>query len=201
MKVRILLLVAVGALVMALALPASAQAWQQYGQLNFAQDRDQDHGGQDRDNRDRDHDRDYGRYRENRAYQDGVRDGDRDHGRNERWHPRGDQWRGDDRDAYVAGYHAGFNVYRPGDRSLLGGILGQGDHGRQGGQAYRNGLQDGLSYGRHDARARKEFKPTDSNAYGKASNGYNRRYGNFDDYKRDYREGYRDGYQRGYNNR
>jgi hypothetical protein len=185
MKGRILLLVATFGLITALALPASAQSSQQ----------DHRSGWQDRDHDDHDRDHDQDRYRDRKAYQDGLRDGQHDRGRSA--HPRGDEWRGEDHDAYSAGYRAGFAqaVDRDHDR----------DHDRDGGhggnQAYRNGYEQGMSYGQHDSRARKPSRPTDSNVYQNGTYGFNKNYGHVDDYKRDFRQGYQDGYMRGYNGR
>jgi hypothetical protein len=206
MKARILFLVLAVALVMTMSLPASAQVRQQYGQMNFAQDRDDHNRDHDQQN-DRDHDRDHNQYGNSRAYQDGYRDGGQDRDRHQRSHPRGNQWKGDDRNAYEAGYRAGFSGYQHDDRNNQnrGGVwdtmTGHGDHGRQGSQAYRNGYNQGLQYGRHDVQGRHQYQPTDSQMYQDGTNGYNSRYGNKDDYKRDFRQGYKDGYERGYRGR
>ncbi len=195
MKRQLLLLTLAGGLI-AGAVPARAQSWQN----------DQGSRWQDRDDREA-RDRDRERWRDHRAYQDGYRDGQRDRGK--RFHPRGAQWKGEDRNIYNAGYRAGFNGrgdlyrdrdgYRDRDRDRDGiPDRVEGDYRRGGSQAYRNGHTDGLWYGQHDAQARKPFKPTDSNAYEKATAGYNTSYGSVDEYKREYRRGYQEGYQRGY---
>ncbi len=193
---RQILLLAVVCGVIALALPLAGQNFPQDNRWRW-QDRD------DRGSRDRDQER----WRDHRAYQDGYRDGQRDRGK--RFHPRGAQWKGEDRDIYNAGYRAGFNGRgefehdrdwnRDRDRDR-DGIPDREERGsRRGGTpAYRTGYDDGVRYGQHDVQARKAFKPTDSNAYEKATNGYNTRYGTVDEYKSEYRRGYQDGYQRGY---
>ena len=188
MKGRILLLVAAFGLIAALALPAGAQGWKQDHRSSW---------------QDRDHDRD-NHGNNSRAYQDGYRDGQRDRGK--RSHPRGSQWKGNDRDAYNAGYRAGFNQRggmagdrdrdRDRDRNDRGAMGGGYAHG--GNQAYRNGYTQGLNYGRHDAQGRKAYRPTDSQMVQDGTNGYNRSYGSVDQYKRDFRQGYQEGYQRGY---
>ncbi len=166
---------------------------------------------------DGDHDRDdrYSQERNerNRFYQQGLRDGrgDREHHRD--WRIRDRHWddRGD-RDAYVAGYRAGFGNggwgYR-GDRDRDGDHDGDNrggwwDYGRNGGgyanmrQAYDFGYQDGLRDGQNDRRTGHSFRPTQGDNYKHGDRGYNVAFGDKQAYKDEYRRGYGPGYQRGY---
>ena len=137
MKGRILLLIAAFGLITALALPASAQGGGQNPRPGW-QDR-----GHDRD----DHDGNHDRYKDNRAYQDGLRDGQRDRGRQS--HMGGSEWKGDDRRAYEAGYRDGYGG------GVMGRPMGQnGERNRRDSQAFRNGYAEGLRYGQNDVRAR-----------------------------------------------
>lgn len=199
MKRRMLFLGAIVGLVVAMGVPQRTWAAPDRDKQGNPGHSDRDHGNKHYDNR--------------QAYEDGYRDGDRDKDKRRGWHPRGNQWKGDAHEAYEAGYRAGFNGRgrdwhddrdRDRDRDRVNPwdrLAGRDDQRRSGGQdnrAYRNGYTDGMWYGQHDRQARKPSRPTDSNAYEKASNGYDSSYGSRDDYKRDYRAGYRDGYLRGY---
>lgn len=77
------------------------------------------------------------------------------------------------------------------------GVYGNGGWGNQN-VAYDFGHRDGLLWGRQDARNRKNYKLNDNSLYKKATNGYDDRYGDKDNYKRRYREGFERGYREGY---
>ncbi len=90
-----------------------------------------------------------------------------------------------------------------------GGYNRDGGYGRNGGYgsdifrvAGDNGYQDGLRKGADDAREGHN-NPTGTSEYKHATNGYDRRYGNKDDYKQAYRDGFLQGFdeaQRRYGN-
>lgn len=184
-----LLLAAVVGLATTLTVPAFAQ-------YDRDHDRDRDWGWhQDRDH-DRDGDRDdWNRGDNRRAYQNGFKDGaqDRRDGRN--WGMRNNKYRDrDDRQAYAAGYRAGFNSSGRGGWGWNGG--GYGRNPFNAGQ--QSGYQDGIRYGSHDRQVGKAYRPTDSQAYEDADHGYTSAYGDKGQFKSGYRQGYREGYQRAY---
>jgi hypothetical protein len=133
---------------------------------------------------------------QNRFYQQGVRDGheDREHGR--AWRIRDRRWDDrDDRDAYIAGYRAGFGSPEYGFRDPDDHYYGR----RYQNQAYNFGFEDGLRIGRQDRFGGHSFRPTHGDRYDDADRGYDRSFGDKDNYKNTYRSGYMAGYQRGYN--
>ncbi len=179
-----------------------ALAWQQHGNHGNPHDRD-DQYSQGNKHNDR-----------SEAYRDGFRDGEKDRGK--KFHPRGNQWKGDAHEAYQSGYRAGFNGgsrewHGDHDRDRDRDDRGRDDHGRWGGvsdrgehgrdersTARRFGYDDGYRYGQNDRRKNKSYNDTGSGYYEKATNGYQSNYGNREDYRREYREAYREGYRRGY---
>lgn len=216
LKTRRLLLIAAIGTAAVLTVPASAQYRDWHDQNRWGW-QDRDHDRDDRDNR--------GRGNQNRdAYRDGYRDAQQDRSHNGRWHPRGNRWKGDDRNAYEAGYRAGYNgggQYgygnrdrdwdRDRDRDRDGrwgnqngnwgydnGGYGYGGYSRRGGPASQFGYQDGFSYGQRDASRGKGYNATGSEYYEDADHGYNSSYGDKNNYRQGYRQAYQQGYQDGY---
>jgi hypothetical protein len=72
------------------------------------------------------------------------------------------------------------------------------DRYRYSNPAIENGYRDGLDKGREDARDRDRFNPERHGRYRSADHGYERRYGDKDDYRRIYRRGFEQGYRDGY---
>ena len=64
--------------------------------------------------------------------------------------------------------------------------------------AYSQGYDDGYERGLDDARDRDRYDVRRHGRYRSGDHGYNRRYGDRDEYKRDYRAGFADGYGPGY---
>jgi hypothetical protein len=64
--------------------------------------------------------------------------------------------------------------------------------------AFDNGFDDGYREGLRDSRSRDRYDPVGNKRYRKGDQGYDRRYGPRDYYKREYRDGFRAGYERGY---
>jgi len=210
MKLRTLLLAgATMGLAAALALPATAQdrdsrGWQQnHSRWGWAQDRD-DHGRNDN-----------GSYANSNAYRNGYQDARNDRDHHHEYRLRGDRWKGNDRQAYEAGYRAGYNGQYGGggwnqdrdrDRDRdnrgtygRGGVYPQGGRGGYGnGMAARMGYQDGLMYGRNDASRGKGYNATGSGYYEHADHGYNSSFGDKNQYRQEYRQAYQQGYQQGY---
>jgi hypothetical protein len=77
---------------------------------------------------------------------------------------------------------------------------GRYDNGQSGysNPAYDVGYRDGLSMGQKDSQKRKSFRPEKNDQYEDADNGYNKNYGDKNQYKRMYREGFQRGYSDGY---
>jgi len=65
--------------------------------------------------------------------------------------------------------------------------------------AAQNGYRDGFEAGRSDARDRNRYDPRRVKRYREGDQGYDRSYGNRDDYKRDYRSSFEQGYRDGFN--
>ncbi len=173
------------------------------------QDRDDSYSNQER----REH---------QRWYQQGLRDGREDR-EDRRWPSiRRRNWDDQtDRDAYVAGYRAGYGPgysrwgdndndeddghgygygwHDPDDRWGRGGYGWYGGYDQVRRQAYSVGYQDGLNDGAKDWRTGHSNRPTQGDNYKHADRGYNSSYGNKQAYKDEYRAGYTQGYQRGYN--
>ncbi|MFB3815031.1 MAG: hypothetical protein ACE14L_13060 [Terriglobales bacterium] len=156
---------------------------------------------------------DHDRRESQKWYERGVRDGrnDREHHRqfrirDRRWNDRGD------RNAYLAGYRAGYGHSGYGwdggyDRDRRWGYP---DDRRRGGSwgynqgyqhAYNTGYQDGLLLGQNDRRTGHSYRPTEHAAYKDADHNYSLVGGDKQTYKNEYRNGYNRGYQAGYNGR
>ncbi len=164
---------------------------------------------------DGDHDRDDGYYNQERReqqrwYQRGVREGrdDREDGRRPRLRQRNWDDAGD-RNAYLAGYRAGYGRWgdeddRPSygwhDPEEGGGWRGGGwGYNQISRQAFSIGYQDGVNDGAQDRRTGHSYRPTHDDNYKHADRGYDSSYGDKQAYKNEYRNGYAQGYQRGYN--
>ena len=63
---------------------------------------------------------------------------------------------------------------------------------------FEQGFRDGRSLGWNDCDDEKRFDPTRHGRYRSADRGYERRYGDKDDYRETYRDGFRAGYAEGY---
>jgi hypothetical protein len=63
---------------------------------------------------------------------------------------------------------------------------------------YEQGFKDGRDKGRDDRSDDKRFDPTRHGRYESADRGYEKRYGDKDEYRETYREGFRAGYAEGY---
>lgn len=86
-------------------------------------------------------------------------------------------------------------------QSRRGPFGDRGDYrGRYSTPALENGYRDGFDKGREDARDRDRFNPERHGRYRSADHGYERRYGDKDDYRRIYRRGFEQGYRDGYTN-
>ena len=79
------------------------------------------------------------------------------------------------------------------DRNNRGGY---GNYGYQ--QARDRGYQDGLQTGANDGSRRQSFDPQRSHFYRNATYGYDRSYGNKEQYKQVYRNAFVQGYNEGY---
>jgi len=133
-----------------------------------------------------------------RGYRDGLRAGERDERRHERFDYRDErEWRRAPSHAYREGFERGYAVgYRRSDQHY-----GRDDRYGRGGYvnlAAERGFRDGYEEGRKDARSRDRFDPVRSKKYRSADDGYDRRYGSRDDWKREYRAAFKQGYERGY---
>jgi hypothetical protein len=144
-------------------------------------------------------------WREHRRFYDqGIRDAQEDREHHRGFYIRERRWDdARDRDAYIAGYRAGFgdaggSRWRdPDDR---GGWYGNGSYRGNGqARAYNFGYQDGDRDGAQDRRTGHSFRPTHDDNYKHADRGYNSFFGSKQQYKNEYRDGYTRGYQRGYN--
>lgn len=167
-------------------------------------------------------------YANNQAYQagfqDGINDGARDLQTNHGFRPtktekyedadRGytsslgdkNQYKAIYRQGYTAGYQQGYNgqaagpypVYGPPPQAPVYGqpqVYGQPPYGANPG--YQNGFQAGLNGGAADRQAGRQFRATDTMDY-KFAPGYDKSYGDKDQYKQAYRQGYVTGYQQAY---
>lgn len=75
------------------------------------------------------------------------------------------------------------------------------DRGSTGGSqqvAYDRGYREGLHHGEEDARSGRDFAYEHDRDYQRADDGYDRRHGNRDAYRRVYRDAYATGYREGY---
>ncbi len=66
-------------------------------------------------------------------------------------------------------------------------------------RAYDNGYREGLQHGERDRRDGRRFDYRRQSDYRHADEGYNRGWGDRDDYQRAYRQGFAAGYTEGYN--
>ena len=82
------------------------------------------------------------------------------------------------------------------------------DNGSYGNNGYGNnvyrmaqqyGYQDGLNKGAEEAREGDRYNPQGTSPYRSASNGYDRSYGNREQYKQIYRQAFLQGFDQGYN--
>ena len=64
--------------------------------------------------------------------------------------------------------------------------------------AFDNGYRDGVNIGQQDARRGKGFRPQKHDEYEDADHGYNRSYGEKNQYKNMYRQGFQTGYSDGF---
>lgn len=65
--------------------------------------------------------------------------------------------------------------------------------------AQQNGFRDGQAQGRDDRRDRDRYNPQKAKDYKRATNGYDSRWRDKDDYKRAYRQAFIEGYNQSYN--
>lgn len=92
--------------------------------------------------------------------------------------------------------------YSNGDRGYNGGYNGGGYYGRQGNNpAYDIGYRDGQAVGQKDRQQGKAFRPDKNDQYEDADHGYNKQYGDKNQYKSRYRDAFQRGYQDGYGRR
>jgi hypothetical protein len=64
--------------------------------------------------------------------------------------------------------------------------------------AYEIGYRDGVAIGQKDSQKGKSYRPQKNDRYEDADNGYNRSYGDKNEYKSLYRQGFQRGYSDGY---
>ena len=65
-------------------------------------------------------------------------------------------------------------------------------------RAYAKGYQEGSEEGRNDARHRRSFEPRRHDEFRDADDGYNRRDGDWEEYRDSYRRGFLAGYQQAF---
>ncbi|HMK29234.1 MAG TPA: hypothetical protein VK473_06065 [Terriglobales bacterium] len=160
---------------------------------------------------DGDHDRDDAYYSQegrehNRFYEQGLRDGAYDREHHHSANIRHRNWDDNrDRDAYLAGYRAGYGSYQ---ESWYGGYNPYGGNPTYGhnypygrNQAYNIGYQDGQRHGSQDRATGHSYRPTHDDDWRNADRGYNSSFGSKQAYKDEYRSGYQVGYDRGYRSR
>jgi hypothetical protein len=94
---------------------------------------------------------------------------------------RDDRWRNQDRD-----YDRGYSNNGPSGYNTPG---------------YDVGYQDGVAMGQKDSQKGKSFRPQKNDRYEDADNGYNKSYGDKNQYKSAYREGFQRGYSDAYRQR
>jgi hypothetical protein len=90
--------------------------------------------------------------------------------------------------------------YSNGDRGYNGGY-GGGSYGRGNNPAYDIGYRDGQAVGQKDRQHGKAFRPDKNDQYEDADHGYNKQYGDKNQYKSMYRDAFQRGYQDGYGRR
>jgi hypothetical protein len=131
------------------------------------------------------------------AFNDGLRQGQWDARHGHRFDPNNNSFRGDERQAFRAGYERGFNEtgggYREGP-AVFGGGRGYGVN-----SARQLGYQDGISDGAMDRRTGHSYRPMHGDNFKHADRGYIPNYGNKSYYKDTYRDAYQSGYSQGYN--
>jgi hypothetical protein len=81
------------------------------------------------------------------------------------------------------------NRYDPYDRRNRGDDL-----------AFETGYRDGVAVGQRDSQKGKSYRPNHNDRYEDADHGYNRNYGDKNQYKNLYRQGFERGYSEGYGN-
>jgi len=120
-------------------------------------------------------------------------------------------------DAQKCGYSgpSTYNDYNGGYRGDSSGNQGRDDRWRNQDQGYDRGYydngqsgynnpgfdigyRDGVAMGQKDSQKRKSFRPQNNDRYEDADNGYNKSYGDKNQFKRLYREGFLRGYSDGY---
>lgn len=74
----------------------------------------------------------------------------------------------------------------------------RGGYGRVGSPAYDNGYREGIQAGERDARRNRPSGFEYDNDYRRADKGYNRRYGDREEYRYEFRRGYERGYREAY---
>ena len=94
---------------------------------------------------------------------------------------RDDRWRNQDRD-----YDRGYSNNGPSGYNTPG---------------YDVGYRDGVAMGQKDSQKGKSFRPQKNDRYEDADNGYNKSYGDKNQYKSAYREGFQRGYSDAYRQR
>lgn len=152
------------------------------------------------------------------GFQDGLNDGqqDRESGQSYRamatskyQHTPGydssygnkDQYKQFYRQGYVAGYQQGFGgyaAYPPPQYPVYGSAYPPQPPYPAANQGYGIGYQQGLTDGRNDRVSGKAYRATKTDHYEDA-HGYNKSFGDKDQYKQFYRQGYVAGYQAGFN--
>jgi hypothetical protein len=201
---RYLLVPVLGALVLAVAAPASAQ-W-------GGRDSRQSYG----------YSSDGRRVAYDRGFREGISEGENDGRRGDafRYQDERDFRRADigynrsygDLDRYRQNFRQGFaDGYAQGYRRYAGrygnnGRYGSGDRGYGYPQGRNDryltpfdiGARDGYEKGREDARDNDRFDPRRHKWYREGDHDYNSRYGSRDRYKDEYRRGFTQGYERGY---
>lgn len=141
-----------------------------------------------------------------RGYRDGLRAGERDLRSRDSFSYRDERaWRRAPSSAYREGFERGYADGYRGGRYGRDNRYGRDDRygrdGRYGGftnAAAERGFRDGYAQGRDDARDRDRFDPVRAKKYRDGDDGYDRRFGSRDDWKREYRAAFRQGYERGY---
>ena len=113
--------------------------------------------------------------------------------------------------AESCGYARGGYGYNDGDRDDRGrdnrsysngnGGYGGGSYGRGDNPAYDIGYRDGQAVGQKDRQHGKAFRPDKNDQYEDADHGYNKQYGDKNQYKSMYRDAFQRGYQDGYGRR
>jgi hypothetical protein len=146
---------------------------------------------------------------DNRYYAEGFRDGREDARMGRSYHTRSFGFDDrDDRDAYQAGYSAGFNQetaalngYAPRPRYEGEAVAVVPYASPSGNSAYGIGFRDGLRHGASDRSTGHSYRPTKDGDWRDADRGYVSALGSKQAYKEMYRSGYEAGYDRGFRDR